>query len=79
MLTGIKAEIRHGYTGNDHLLDSSDTLAATDAVAGQEFRRATDALEAAQEAFELQCDRRVRGARIVVALRTAHGDRIEVG
>jgi hypothetical protein len=79
MLTGIKATIRRGYTGCDHLIDSDDELAATSAVAGVEFRRASDAVEAAQKAFLASADRRCSTARVEVALRTAHGDLIEVG
>jgi hypothetical protein len=79
MLTGINADIRHGYTGADHLIDSGDEVAVTDAVAGQKFRRASDALRAAEQAFQAKCDRRVRLARVVVRLRTARGDEIEVG
>lgn len=79
MLTGISADWRPGYTGHDHLIDSADELAIVDAVAGQEFRRASDALEAASRAFARSADIRVRTARIVVTLRTARGDVVEVG
>ena len=79
MLTGIRAEIRHGHTGYDHLIDSADTSAATDAVAGIEFRRSSDALEAARRAYRASCDRRVSGARVQVTLRTARGDTTTVG
>ena len=79
MLTGITAQIRQGYTGHDHLIDSGDQTAILDAVAGQSFRRASDALKAASKAFAASCDRRVSTARIVVTLRTAQGDLVEVG
>jgi len=79
MMTGISASIRLGYTGYDHLIDSSDETAATDAVAGQDFRRASDALEAARRAFRASADRRCACARVQVDLRTARGDRITVG
>jgi len=79
MLTGISAEIRRGYTGNDHLIDSEDETSAVSAVAGNQFRRASDARNAAEGAFLGSCDRRVRGARVVVTLRTARGDVISVG
>ena len=79
MLTGVRAEIKHGYTGWDHLIDSQDESAAMDAVAGQSFRRSSDALRAASVAYRSVCDRRVRGARILVTLRGAYGDVIEVG
>ncbi len=79
MLTGINADIRQGYTGHDHLIDSSDELAATNAVAGVEFRRASDALRAAETAYNDVCDNRVECARVQVTLRTARGDVITVG
>jgi hypothetical protein len=79
MLTGIRAHVHHGYTGYDHLIGSSDVLAATDAVAGQSFRRASDAVNAASRAFCKSCDRRVTTAKITVDLRTARGDLITVG
>ena len=79
MLTGIRAEIRRGYTGADHLIDGRDEDAATVAVAGRAFRRAADALAAAERAFEKSCDRRVSTARIQVTLRTARGDELVVG
>ena len=79
MLTGITAYWCAGYTGYDHLIDSADEEALVDSVAGQSFRRASDALRAAEDAYEQSCDQRVRGARIQVELRTARGDRITVG
>lgn len=79
MLTGIAAEIRRGYTGNDHLIDSGDQEAVTSAVAGVSFRRSADALKAAQAAYWATCDGRVRTARVQVTLRTARGDTITVG
>lgn len=79
MLTGITARIHRGYTGHDHLIGRGDETAAIDAVAGRPFRRAADALEAARRAYRDACDARVRHARISVALRTARGDRVEVG
>ena len=56
MLIGISASICRGYTRDDHLIDSADETAATDAVAGIEFRRAFDALEVARKAFRASCD-----------------------
>lgn len=79
MLTGVRAEIRQGYTGYDHLIDSGDEAAVIDAVAGQEFRRSSDALKAAEKAFAASCHSRVRLARITVTLRNAYGDIVEVG
>jgi len=79
MLTGIESTIRSGHTGHDHLIDSIDRAAATDAVAGIQFRRSSDALLAAQQAYLDACDTRVRTARVQVTLRTARGDRITVG
>lgn len=79
MLTGIDAEWMAGYTGNDHLVNSGDEAAITDAVAGIEFRRASDALRAAERAWVQSCDRRVTTARIRVTLRTARGDIVTVG
>lgn len=79
MLTGIEATVHHGYTGEDHLIDQADKDAATNAVAGIEFQTALEALEAAEKAYESSCDKRVRSARISVALRNAYGDKIEVG
>jgi len=79
MLIGVRAEIKHGYTGWDHLIDSQDEASAMDAVAGQSFRRSSDALRAASVAYRAVCDRRVRGARIRVTLRGAYGDLVTVG
>ena len=79
MLTGITAYWHAGYTGYDHLIDSADEEALINSVAGQSFRCASDALRAAENAYAQSCDRRVRGARIQVDLRTARGDRITVG
>jgi hypothetical protein len=79
MLTGIDVEIRHGYTGHDHLIDSGDELAVKDAVAGQSFRRSSEALRAAEKAFQASCDSRVATARLVVKLRTERSDLVEVG
>ncbi len=79
MLTGISAAIRRGYTGADHLIDSSDEDAATSAVAGVQFRRSADAQAAADKAYCASCDRRVRTARAQVRLRTARGDVVTVG
>ena len=79
MLTGVRASIQQGYTGWDHLIDSEDETAAMNAVAGQRFRRASEALRAAERAYEASCDRRVRGARVRVTLRGAYGDIITVG
>ena len=77
-MTGITAEIRHGYTGADHLIDARDMEAVHDAVADVEFRRAADALAAAERAFRAVCDPRVRTARIVATVDTRLGVR-EVG
>lgn len=55
MLTGIRADWHADYTGNDHLIDSAVELAINDAVAGQEFRRCSDALHAAERAFRASC------------------------
>jgi len=79
MLTGITATWCAGYTRCDHLVDRNDETALIDAVAGQQFRRSSDALRAAEAAFAISCDRRVRGARIQVTLRTARGDVVTVG
>lgn len=79
MLTGIRAYTRDGYTGNDHLIDRADEAALMDAVAGQMFRRASDALKAAERAFCASADWRVHGARIQVQLRNSYGDIITVG
>lgn len=79
MMTGVRAVIRRGYTGADHLIDQTAETAANDAVAGVKFRRASGALCAAEAAFLATCDRRVRTARIVVTLRGGHGDLIELG
>jgi hypothetical protein len=79
MLIGVKAEIGQGYTGWDHLIDSQDEAAATNAVAGQKFRRSADALKAAERAYEASCDQRVSAARIRVTLRGAYGDIITIG
>lgn len=79
MLIGISAGWRAGHTGADHLIDSADEAAMIDAVAGQSFRRAADALKAAETAFYQSCDRRCRTARIVVTLRTSRGDLVEIG
>jgi len=79
MLTGITAHIHHGHTGADHLISSADATAAVDAVAGQRFRRASDALRAAHRAYSSSCDRRVATARVSVDLRTARGEMITVG
>jgi len=73
MMTGLTAEIRRGYTGHDHLITRADEEAATAAVAGIGFRRATDAQAAAERAFLGSCDARVRGARVVVTVRSARG------
>lgn len=78
MLTGINATIEQGYTGYDHLIDAADETAATSAVAGVQFRRAADALEAAEEAYRKSCDPRVRSALIRVSLRNAYGDIVMV-
>jgi hypothetical protein len=79
MLVGIYGSIERGYSGYDHLIDSADESAVMDAVAGQSFRRSSDALKAAEAAFEKSCDCRVIGARIRVRLRTARGDLVDVG
>jgi precorrin-3B methylase len=79
MMTGINAEILMGYTGYDHLIDSADETNATSAVAGVEFRRASDALAAAEKGFLSACDRRVESAKVRVVLRTHRGDVITVG
>lgn len=79
MLTGITAEIRNGYTGADHLIDADDRAAATAAIAGKKFRRASDAIVVAGNAFLARCDSRVRTARVQVQLRTAAGDLVTVG
>jgi hypothetical protein len=78
MLIGITAQWHAGYSGYEHLIDSADEAAIVDAVAGQTFRRASDALRAAKRAFEASADRRVRTARIAVSLRTARGDVVEI-
>lgn len=78
MLTGIRAQILAGYTGHDHLIDSGDEAAVMDAVAGQQFRRASDAASAARKAYYSSCDRRVAAAPISVELRNAYGDIVSV-
>jgi hypothetical protein len=78
MLVGITAIVHRGYTGYDHLIDTEDESAATSAVAGIQFRRAADALAAAEQAYVASCDRRCRLARVSVTLRTSH-DTITVG
>lgn len=79
MLTGITAWWRAGYTGDDHLIDSRAEEAIERAVKGKTFRRSADALRAAEKAWAENADYRVRIARIQVALRTARGERIEIG
>lgn len=78
MLTGINASILMGYTGDDHLITSDDEERVTDAVAGVSFRRASDALRAAERAYESGCDVRVNTAHIRVTLRTERGDVVEL-
>lgn len=78
MITGIKATICEGYTGWDHLIDDDDRTSATAAVAGIKFRRAADALRAADRAYMDSCDRRCSGAIVQVTLRTARGDVVTV-
>jgi hypothetical protein len=61
------------------MIDDDDERAVQDAVVGREFRRSADALKAAERAFVGACDRAVRTARIRVVLRSARGDRVELG
>ena len=78
MLVGVEAYVHMGY-GYEHLISQDDMTEATNAVAGVEFRRASDALKAAEDAFRDSVDTRAGYARISVILRGAYGDIIEVG
>lgn len=79
MMIGVRGDIANGYTGNDHLISPSARAAVMDAVAGIQFRRAADALRAAEMAFRASCDYRTTTARIIITLRNAFGDEIKIG
>jgi len=76
MITGIRAEIRRGYTGYDHLIDNGDEIDVINAIVGRQLRSCRDAAEKANKAFWSQCDRRVRSARIDITMRYENGREI---
>jgi hypothetical protein len=73
MINVINAEILHGYTGCDHLIDDSDLVAINDAVMHTKFKTVSAAQKAAVKAFYSVCDPRVNQARIMLTVKFANG------
>lgn len=72
MVTLIDVDIRHGFTGCDHLIGSADH-ARVCALIGTQYRSLGEARRAADRAYTRECDRRVRTAPVTVSVRLASG------
>ena len=72
MITIVDTRVRRGYTGWDHLIDSTAERAAQECV-GCSYRTGREAVRAVRRRYVAAADERVRHARVDVHVRYASG------